>query len=156
MTYPLHTPRSDQASLAGRRLRPTGLAAAPTFGLTFALAIAISACASPTAGTDVNSTTPTAAAIASASSNPATASDGATSTAPSSAAKVSANAASTAELVAALEAANVANADRWAREIMEYRPYDTNDATLQHLQEELAKYNPDPVTLAAILSVLTP
>ncbi len=39
---------------------------------------------------------------------------------------------------------------------MEYRPYDTSDPTLQHLQDELAKYNPDPATLAAILSVLTP
>ena len=156
MTYPLPTPRSDRASLAGRRLRPTGLAAAPTFALAFALAISISACASPTTGTDVNSTTPTTAATASATNAPATASDGATSTASSSAAKVSANTASTAELVAALEAADVANADRWAREIMEYRPYDSTDPTLQHLQDELAKYNPDPATLAAILRVLTP
>ena len=70
--------------------------------------------------------------------------------------KVSANTATTDELIAALTAAGVARADRWAREIEEYRPYDTSDPTLQHLQDELAKYNPDPETLAGILSVLEP
>jgi hypothetical protein len=70
--------------------------------------------------------------------------------------KVSANTATREELIAALEAAGVSRADRWAREIEEYRPYDTADPTLQHLQDELAKYNPDPATLAAILSVLEP
>ena len=69
---------------------------------------------------------------------------------------VSANTATREELIAALEAVGVSRADRWAREIEEYRPYDTADPTLQHLQDELAKYNPDPATLAAILSVLTP
>jgi competence protein ComEA len=154
MTYLQSNPRSDRTSLAGRRFRPTGLAAVPALGLAFALAIAISACASPTTGTNAGSTTPTAGA--SATSAQQTASDGATSTPSSNTAKVSANTASTAELVSALEAADVTNADRWAREIMEYRPYDTTDPTLQHLQDELAKYNPDPATLTAILSVLTP
>ena len=71
-------------------------------------------------------------------------------------AKVSANTATNDELIAALTAAGVPAADRWAREIQEYRPYDTSDPTLQHLQDELAKYNPDPETLAGILSVLQP
>ena len=70
--------------------------------------------------------------------------------------KISANTATTDEIIAALTAAGVARADRWAREIEEYRPYDMGDPTLQHLQDELAKYNPDPETLAAILSVLQP
>jgi competence protein ComEA len=70
--------------------------------------------------------------------------------------KVSANTATSDELVAALTAAGVPNADRWAREVMEYRPYDTSDPALQRLQDNLAKYNPDPATLAAILSALTP
>jgi competence protein ComEA len=69
---------------------------------------------------------------------------------------VSANTASQAELVAALTAAGVPNASRWANEVMEYRPYPTDDATLQRLQDNLAKYDPDPATLAAILSALTP
>lgn len=70
--------------------------------------------------------------------------------------KVSANDATTEELVAALEAVGVSRAERWAHEIEEYRPYDMSDPTLQHLQDELAKYNPDAATLAAILSVLEP
>ena len=71
-------------------------------------------------------------------------------------ARVSANDASQEELVAALTAAGVPNADRWAREIEEYRPYDTSDATLQKLQDNLAKYDPDAATLAGILSALQP
>lgn len=70
--------------------------------------------------------------------------------------KVSANSATDRELVAALTAAGVPSPDRWAREIQEYRPYDTSDLTLQKLQDNLAKYNPDPATLAAILSTLQP
>lgn len=71
-------------------------------------------------------------------------------------AKVSANDATYDELVAALESAGVSAADRWAKEIMEYRPYDTSDPTLASLQDELAKYNPSAETLAGILSVLEP
>ena len=71
-------------------------------------------------------------------------------------ARVSANTASQSEIAAALAAAGVPNADRWAGEVVEYRPYDASDATLQKLQENLAKYNPDPATLAGILSALTP
>ncbi len=71
-------------------------------------------------------------------------------------ARISANDASADELVAALEAAGVSAADRWAREIMEYRPYPTDDPSLIKLQDELAKYDPAPETLAAILSILEP
>jgi DNA uptake protein ComE-like DNA-binding protein len=72
------------------------------------------------------------------------------------AAKVSANNASEAELVAALTAAGVSNAQRWAGEIAEYRPYDTGDASLAKLRKELSKYNPGADTLNKILSVLQP
>jgi hypothetical protein len=70
--------------------------------------------------------------------------------------RVSADTASREELVAALTAAGVPNADRWATEVMEYRPYATDDPTLQKLQDNLAKYDPDAATLAAILSALQP
>jgi hypothetical protein len=105
------------------------------------------------------SSTPSTSAPAAAT--PQSPTSGAASSAPSATAgtiagKVSANTATSDELVAALQAAGVPNADRWAREVMEYRPYDTSDPTLQHLQDNLAKYNPDPATLAAILSALTP
>jgi hypothetical protein len=70
--------------------------------------------------------------------------------------RVSANTAPQSEIAAALASAGVPNADRWAREVVEYRPYDASDATLQKLQDNLAKYNPDSATLAGILSALTP
>ena len=58
--------------------------------------------------------------------------------------------------MAALTAAGVPNADRWATEVMEYRPYAADDPTLQKLQDNLAKYDPDAATLAAILAALAP
>jgi len=79
-----------------------------------------------------------------------------TSTAPATSGRVSANTATTEELIAALEANGVTNADRWAREIEEYRPYDASDPQLTHLQDELAKYTPDPATVTAIIASLTP
>lgn len=72
------------------------------------------------------------------------------------AAKVSANTASAEEITAALEGVGVQNADRWTREILEYRPYDEADATLAQLRDELQKYNPAPDQLEKIISVLTP
>ena len=48
------------------------------------------------------------------------------------------------------------SADRWAKEVVEYRPYAADDATLQKLQDNLAKYNPDAATLTGILSALVP
>ena len=41
-------------------------------------------------------------------------------------------------------------------EVTEYRPYPVDDSTLQVLQDNLVKYNPDPATLAGILSALQP
>jgi hypothetical protein len=82
--------------------------------------------------------------------------DLASGSAASTATRVSANSASMDELVAALEGAGVTAADRWADEIVEYRPYDAGDATLAKLQDELVKYDPSPETLAGILSVLEP
>jgi len=69
-------------------------------------------------------------------------------------AKVNANTASTDEIVAALQAAGVGNADRWAREVVEYRPYDTSDPDLTHLRDELAKYNPAAGVVDEIVSAL--
>jgi len=68
--------------------------------------------------------------------------------------KVSANEASRDEIAAALTAAGVANADRWAGEVVEYRPY-TSASDEARLREELAKYNPDDATLEQILGALT-
>ncbi len=67
---------------------------------------------------------------------------------------VDANTASVDELAAAFAKNGIANAEQWAREVDGYRPYDTADPQLTHLQEELAKYNPSPETLALILASL--
>ena len=70
--------------------------------------------------------------------------------------KVSANAASIEEIAAAIAAVGVGDAQRWAREVAEYRPYDTADPTLAHLRDELEKYNPGQGVIDAIISVLEP
>jgi hypothetical protein len=116
------------------------------------LALVLAAC---TAGS-IDPADPTTAADATAAASTPAPTSSATASATATTGAVSANTATESELVAALEAAGVSSADRWAREILEYRPYDTTDPTLQHLQDELAKYDPDPATLAGILSVLTP
>lgn len=76
--------------------------------------------------------------------------------APETGAKVSANSGSADEIAAALTAAGVQNAERWTREVMEYRPYDTADPSLASLRQELLKYNPAPDQLEKILGALTP
>jgi hypothetical protein len=107
------------------------------------LAIALAAC-SGSVGADTATTVATAEPVAT------------DSTATSTVATVSANTASQSEIAAALQAAGVPNADRWAAEVVEYRPYPADDATLQKLQDNLAKYQPDGATLVAILSTLRP
>jgi competence protein ComEA len=67
--------------------------------------------------------------------------------------KVNANTASVDQLQAAFEAAGVTNADRWAREVAEYRPYDA-DPTWAQLRQELGKYNIAPDVLEKIIAVL--
>jgi hypothetical protein len=70
--------------------------------------------------------------------------------------KVSANTASEDEIAAALASAGVTNPQRWAEEVVEYRPYPTDDPNLTKLRNELAKYNPGQQTIDKIVSVLTP
>ena len=70
--------------------------------------------------------------------------------------KVNANTASQDEIAAALKANGVINPANWAKEVVEYRPYPTNDPTLRKLQDNLVKYRPDPATVAGILATLEP
>jgi hypothetical protein len=88
------------------------------------------------------------------------ATDSATNGAPSSTTsvgtKVSANTASEDEIAAALEDAGVSNPERWAEEVVEYRPYATDDPNLTKLRDNLAKYNPGQETTDKIVSALTP
>lgn len=100
---------------------------------------------------DVDATTSTTVAAASDAST-TTAASGSSG---ASVEKVSANDASQEEIAAALDAAGVPNADRWAREVTEYRPYDDADQGFPHLREELAKYNPADGVVDQIISVLS-
>lgn len=67
---------------------------------------------------------------------------------------LSANDASIAELTARFEAAGIAQAARWAREVDEYRPYSEDDTDYNNLRGELAKYNPGPGVVDAIIATL--
>ncbi|WP_433220179.1 hypothetical protein [Microtetraspora malaysiensis] len=69
--------------------------------------------------------------------------------------KVSANNAPESELVAALHAAGVPNPDRWAHEVIEYRPYAADDTKLTSLRKNLAKHKPGEKTIDKIVSALT-
>ena len=104
-------------------------------------ALAFSACGGDDSK-DSSSPTTTAAADSGATGSSAPAGD-----------TVSANDASRDEIAAALEAAGVDNADRWAGEIVEYRPYSAGDEA--RLREELAKYGPTDETIDQIISVLS-
>ncbi|MFC7245258.1 hypothetical protein ACFQO7_22525 [Catellatospora aurea] len=71
-------------------------------------------------------------------------------------AKISANTASESEIAAALRAAGVTSPERWAEEVVEYRPYATDDTALNRLRQKLAKYNPGEETMNKILAALRP
>jgi DNA uptake protein ComE-like DNA-binding protein len=116
-----------------------------------ALALALAACG--------GSTTPPSASTPSATANPTSNSNatGSSSSATTSAGtKVSANTASEEEIAAALASAGVSNPERWAKEVVEYRPYPTDDPNLTTLRDDLAKYNPGQETTDKIISTLTP
>src|SRR5215210_6014920 len=104
--------------------------------------------------------TATPSATDSATNRAPSATDSATSGAPSSTTSVgtkeSANTASEDEIAAALENAGVSNPERWAEEVVEYRPYATDDPNLTKLRDNLAKYNPGQETIDKIVSALTP
>ena len=75
-------------------------------------------------------------------------------TTPATSGTLSANNASIAELTAAFEAAGIGSARRWAREVDEYRPYSVDDTNYTKLRAELAKYNPAPGVVDAIIAQL--
>ena len=59
-----------------------------------------------------------------------------------------------AELQAGFEAAGISNPSLWAREVEEYRPYPEDDPDMAKLRRELAKYNPGPGVVDAIIALL--
>jgi hypothetical protein len=112
-----------------------------------ALALGLAGCGS---GSTPSGSAPSAATAP-------TTSSGAPGAAPAaSAEKVSANTASEDEIAAALESAGVSNPEKWAEEVVEYRPYPADDPNLTKLRDELAKYNPGQETTDKIVSALAP
>jgi hypothetical protein len=166
---------SPQRSLMSRRA-VLGMAIS-TAGLAVLAACGGSATATPvtsaatTAGaaaTAVPATTPasTAPASGSAASNATLptatsgAAAGATTPAGSASAatntqKVNANTASQDQIAQVLQANGVPSATRWAGEVVEYRPYPTNDPTFAKLRSNLAKYNPSPDVVEKIVASLS-
>ena len=127
----------------------TRLARICTAGL---LALGLAAC-----GGSTSTPASTAPATTTAASAPTSAGSAATSASAQPAVKkVSANTASEDEIAAALKSAGVSNPDRWADEVVEYRPYPADDPDLGKLRQNLAKYNPGQETTDKIVSALTP
>lgn len=139
MRSPL-TPTLAAVAVALPLLAACGSSSNQFLGSTAASADAATAAATGTSSADV--------------SQASTAATAATAAAPAAAGKVNANTASQEELAKAFSAAGVPSADRWAREVAEYRPYSGTD-DWAHLRKELDKYNIDPGTFAKIISVLT-
>ena len=75
--------------------------------------------------------------------------------APASASAVASARVSANNATPALEAAGVGNAARWAREVVEYRPYPTDEPNLSKLRKALVKYNPAPGVTDAIVGALS-
>jgi hypothetical protein len=73
--------------------------------------------------------------------------------APSQPATIDVNTATQEEIAAAFVAAGIPNAERWAQEVVEYRPYEP-DPTWARLRSELGKYGIDPAVLETIISLL--
>lgn len=135
-------------------------------GLVFAGVLVFTACggddddpapaaqaASTTIVTTVPATTATTAAVASTTTTAAPAAT--TTTAAPAVSKPNANTASRAEMTAAFTAAGISNAARWSMEVEEYRPYPTNDPNMAKLRQNLAKYNPGPGVVDAIIAAMT-
>ncbi len=68
-------------------------------------------------------------------------------------ATIDVNTATQEEIAAAFLAAGIPNAERWAREVVEYRPYEA-DPTWGRLRHELRKYGIDPAVLERIIGLL--
>jgi hypothetical protein len=140
--------RFGAASLVAAALVACGGSSGSSGATTTAVAATT---ASPTSSPNTTSATTTKA--------PSTTAPATTPTTPTTAAsaiKVSANNATQAEVQAAFEAAGISNAAKWAKEVVEYRPYPSNDATFAKLRSELAKYNPSPDVVDKIVATLTP
>ena len=125
------------------------------------LALALAACGggkdNPIAGGAAQTATTVASSAATTAAPSATTPSTAaatTATAPATV-KANANTASQSDVQAALDAADVPNPANWAREVVEYRPYPTDEPNLTKLRQNLVKYNPGPGVVDKIVSALS-
>ena len=122
-------------------------------GVGLVLAVGLAACSGAgAAATSATAPDPTGGATSSSTTTSSTSASSATS-APAAGTKINAKTAPVEQLQAAFEAAGIPNADRWAREVAEYRPY-PSDPSWAQLRQELGKYNIDPAVLEQIIAVL--
>lgn len=124
------------------RRTPAFVFAVATLGAT----LLVAGCSDDTADTSATTAEPTTTVAGS------PASDDTSTTGAGTAATVNANEATVEELTAAFDSAGVPNAERWAREVEEYRPY--TDDGWAHLRQELSKYNIDQATFDKIVGTL--
>jgi DNA uptake protein ComE-like DNA-binding protein len=116
-----------------------------------ALVLALSGCGGGESAAPAPTPAPAASSAAPAPAAPAPGAPAAPTTD-----KVSANTASEEELGQRFEQAGIPNAERWADEVVEYRPYPADDPNFTSLRAELAKYNPGPGVVDQIVAVLQP
>lgn len=128
-----------------------------TAGATTAAGTASTPTASPAAATSGSPTATTGAAstIATAATSSSAAATAPVGSAATTFQKVNANTASQAEVAQVLQANGVPNGARWAIEVVEYRPYPTNDPSFAKLRSNLAKYNPSPDVVDQIIASLS-
>lgn len=134
-------------------LGTTRLAAACAAGV---LALGLAGCGGSTSAPSATAPSAPATGSSPSSSSPSSTTDESTAAAAPAVSKVSANTASEDEIAGALESAGVSNPERWAEEVVEYRPYPADDPDLGRLREKLAKYNPGQETTDKIVSALEP
>jgi hypothetical protein len=145
LLVPLALAVSVALSACGGAASPSPVAAVPTLAPS----------AKPAAPASSPVAAPAASPAASTTGSPVASPAASPTAAASTSQKVDANSASQDQIQQALEAAEVPNAARWTREVMEYRPYPTNDPSFAKLRQELAKYNPSADVVDKIVSALT-
>ena len=138
------------------RLARAGIAALLTLGLAACSGSTTSGGTTPSVPAAASSVAGAASGAAGAAGSAVNSAGSAAGSAVNSVRKVSANTASEEEITAALTAAGVSNPGRWAEEVVEYRPYPTDDPNLTKLRDNLAKYNPGQETVDKIVSALQP
>ena len=138
------------------RLARAGIAALLTLGLAACSGSTTSGGTTPSVPAAASSVAGAASGAAGAAGSAVNSAGSAAGSAVDSVRKVSANTASEEEITAALTAAGVSNPGRWAEEVVEYRPYPTDDPNLTKLRDNLAKYNPGQETVDKIVSALQP